>query len=194
MLVDNNEPLKLHDGTLVYPDGRIVSPGEDRMVEIPSNAEARELVVRTRRKLSDLPDVPRTMNAISVILTYTLFGLDDTEISIATNLTVDQISRIRSNEAYTRMHETVVSSILDAESDDVRDIFRQNAREAANVFVHAMKSDKLGVKMNSAAQILDRGGFRPVDVIEHRHQVNGGLRIEIVKKDADTPTIDMGVL
>ena len=47
---------------------------KSQMVEVPTAQEAVRIVTAARRKLSELPEVPRTMNAISVVLSYTLFG------------------------------------------------------------------------------------------------------------------------
>lgn len=195
MLPDADEPLRLADGTLVYPD-RVVAVQKElpRLVEIPTNREAQRLVLQTRRKLSDLPDVPRTLNAVSVIISYTLFGLDDDEICLATNLTIDQLRKIREESAYKMMYENIVASILDAEATQVRDIFVQSSRKAAQTFVNAL--DEPGAMgMAAASQVLDRAGMRPADIIEHRHRVNGGLVIEIIHKDEkkQPPIIDMGI-
>jgi hypothetical protein len=47
--------------------------------------------------------------------------------------------------------------------------------------------------MSAARDILDRSGHRPADVVEHRHRMDGGLVIEVVRRDAvSVPTIDMG--
>jgi hypothetical protein len=45
--------------------------------------------------------------------------------------------------------------------------------------------------MAAARDILDRSGHRPSDVVEHRHRMDGGLVIEIVRRDAVLPIIDM---
>lgn len=195
--------LKLADGTLVYPDGRVVPPSGDeevgatpRIVAVPTHREAQQLVVSTRRKLADLPDVPKTMNAVSVILSYTLFGLDDDEISVATGLSTMQVRNIRSGEAYSIMHGDIVRSIVAAETDDVRDMFMKHSRDAASTVINAMTNEKLrmDVRMKAATDVLDRAGFRPNDVVEHRHKMEGGLVIEVVKKDGrEMPVIDMEV-
>jgi hypothetical protein len=47
-------------------------------------------------------------------------------------------------------------------------------------------------RMAAARDILDRSGHRPSDVVEHRHRMDGGLVIEIVRRDgAVVPTIEM---
>jgi hypothetical protein len=180
----------------VYPDGRVDNAdGTTRdtpLIEVPSPTEAVRIVTAARRKLSELPEVPRTMNAISVVLSYTLFGLDDEEIAIATGLSVEQIGRIKVGDPYTQMHDAVVRTVLDSETNVVRELFAKNARNAAQVVVRAMEEGTRADRMAAAKDILDRSGHRPSDVVEHRHRMDGGLVIEIVKRDgAQMPVIDM---
>ena len=209
-----DEPLRLADGRLVHPGGHIVDPRkiaqrveaelraqEDELppprtpglMEIPSNKDAQRIIIQTRRKLADLPEVPRTMNAISAVISYTLFGLDDAEIAIAVGLTEKQVGNIKMTDAYSSMYGALVQSIMDAEMNDVRDIFRQHSRVAANVMVDSLHNGGRGDRMAAAKDFLDRAGHRPADVVEHRMRVEGGLVIEVIKRD-DTkqpPTIDV---
>jgi len=188
-----SDPLRLADGSLVYPDGRLEAEAPVR-VEVPTPAEAQRIVVAARRKLSELPEVPKTMNAVSVILSYTLFGLDEEEIAIATSLTIDQIGRMKKSDAYQQMHDAIVRSVLDSETSVVRDLFVKNAKSAAQVIVRAMDEGTRADRIAAAKDILDRSGHRPSDVVEHRHKLDGGLVIEIVRKEVSTmPLIDMEV-
>ena len=189
-----SRPLRLADGRLVYPEGETSTGPEPNSVavEIPSADDAVRIVTAARRKLSELPEVPRTMNAVSVILSYSLFGLDDEEIAIATGLTVEQIGRIKLGDAYTQMHDAVIRTVLESETNVVRELFVKKARDAAQVVVRAMQEGSRADRLAAAKDILDRSGHRPSDVVEHRHRMDGGLVIEIVKRDgAQVPTIDM---
>lgn len=198
-LPDDNEPLRLADGSLIYPGGRDPRMGArgnepSRMVEIPTHSEAQRIITATRRKVSDLPEVPRTMNAVGAILSYSLFGLDDEEISIAIGVPIEQVGRIKMSDAYTQMYDAVVRTVLDSETDVVRELLAKNAKAAANVMVDALAAGTRQDRMAAARDILDRSGHRPADVVEHRHRVDGGLVIEYVKRDqVNAPTIDMGV-
>jgi len=196
-----NEPLRLADGSVVYPGGSIIGPGtaapaSSGFIEVPTHAEAQKIVSATRRKLADLPEVPRTMNAVGAVLAYSLFGLDDEEIAIATGLSVDQVGRLKVSDPFTQMHDTVVRTIIDSETNVVRDLLAKNARSAAATMVEALQAGSRSDRMAAARDILDRAGHRPADIVEHRHRVDGGLVIEYVKRGADTevPTIDMGSL
>lgn len=185
-------PLQLADGRIVLPDGRVTEVNEPQFVEVPTHQEAQKIITAARRKLSELPEVPRTMNTVSVVLSYTLFGLDEDEIAIATRLSVAQIGRIKVSDPYTQMHDVIVKTVLDAETSVVRELFQKNARNAAQVVVRAMDEGSRADRMAAARDILDRSGHRPSDVVEHRHRMDGGLVIEIVRRDqTQLPTIDM---
>lgn len=197
MLAAPSEPLKLADGRLVYPDGSIVDPSDappvTQYVEIPSNLEAQKLVTSARRKLADLPDVPKTMNTVSVVLSYALFGLDDVEIALATGMSETQVGIVKMHAAYQEMHDAVVGSIIASETDDVRQLFQVNARRATNTLLDVLARSKSEVnKISVARDILDRAGHRPADVVEHRHKLDGALTINIVTRDKNAiPTIDL---
>lgn len=192
-LADGNEPLRLADGSLVYPGGTGSRTAIEHFTEIPTHREAQRIITATRKKIADLPEVPKTMNAVGIVLSYTLFGLDDEEIAIATKLSVDQVGRIKLSDPYTQMHETIVRTVLDSETDVVRELLAKNARSAASVMVDALQAGSRTDRMAAARDILDRSGHRPADVVEHRHRVDGGLVIEYVRRGvADAPTIDMG--
>ncbi len=197
-LVDNNAPLRLADGTLVYPDNRIIRPDEEdtqdeqAMVEIPTNAEAQRMVTQVRRKVADLPDVPKTTNVVAVVLSYTLFGLSDEDIAITTNLTVSQVENIKQLRAYSEIYDAVVQGIRETEATSVREVFSQHALKSANVIVNRLSSRDPTQQLVAAREVLDRAGFRPADIVEHRHSMEGGLTIEIIRKDNTvTPTIDL---
>jgi len=193
-LADHNEPLRLADGSFVFPGGRITRGEAEAYVEIPTHREAQRVITATRRKVSDLPEVPKTMNAIGAVLSYTLFGLDDEEIAIATGFTIDQIGRIKVSDPYGSMHEAIVRTILDSETNVVRELLAKNARSAAEVMVDSLQAGSRKDRMDAAKDILDRSGHRPADVVEHRHRVDGGLVIEYVKRGEEkVPTIDMEI-
>lgn len=190
-LANNGEPLRLADGRVVYPGGDISDPR--KMVEVPTHQEAQRIITSTRRKVADLPALPKQMNAVSVVLSYVLFGLDDEEIAIATGLSAAQVHRIKASDPYSHLYDAVVKTVLDNEANTVREVFAKNAKRAANTVVEALDGGTRADRMAAARDILDRSGHRPADVVEHRHRMDGGLVIEIVRRDnADAPTIDMG--
>lgn len=204
--------LRLADGRLVYRGGRVVVPGTgfspaavDGTVidsagvlahqQLGSATDVSSFEVHTRRHLKDIPDSIRNSNACALVCAYKLFGLDDYETCQALNITDEQLERIRESETYVFIHTAIVRSVLDAETDNVRDVFRQHAKSAANVLVDTLYNGTRGERTSAAKDFLDRSGHRPVDIVEHRHRMEGGLVIEVVKKNRDeqAPTIEMEV-
>lgn len=208
---DDQPLLRLADGKLVYRGGRVVEPGtgfvsthgiNDEIIDTasvsarqmpPSATDAQSYEVHTRRHLKEIPDTIRNANACALVVSYVLFGLDDFEITQALSITDEQLERIKDSETYVFIHQAVVRSVLDAETDNVRDIFRQHAKTAAHVLVDTLHNGTRGERTSAAKDFLDRSGHRPVDIVEHRHRMEGGLVIEVVKKNRDdqAPVVDM---
>lgn len=186
-LVDSElEPLVLADGTKIDPaDGKVIRDRRKGFVEIPSNSEAQQIVVRTRRSLADLPMPPQQLSGVALVAFYTLFGLGDQEIAIACGekITVEQIRRIRTLDVYREFMASAKSTILETEKETVRDIFMQNAAGAAQRIVEAAESDNDVLAFKASQDILDRAGHRPADIVEHKHSMADALQIVLIKKD-----------
>lgn len=188
-LPQQNEPLRLADGRVVYPGGDVVDTRAATRVDAE---EQRILPARVRRKVSDLPAPPQQMNTIATVLAYTLYGLDTEEVTTATRLGTAIIEKIKDSDPYKQMLDAILRAALDQETDAVRDIITKNAKRAALTVVDSLDAGSRADRMAAARDILDRSGLRPADVVEHRHRMDGGLVIEIVKRDTDpVPTIDM---
>lgn len=194
MLPDANEPLRLANGTLVDANGRVVKekPAQ-RMTMVPSNTQARELVIKANRRIADLPALPDRMNGLSAILVYTMFGLADTEIAVATGLTIEQIKTIRSHDAYHKLQEDVTANIIAADQDRIRSVINQHTDTAINRVVSLMESEDDKTALKASQDILDRGGHRPVDIVHHKHSLEGTLRVVHVEKKSthNIPVIDV---
>lgn len=181
-LADINEPLVLADGTKIDPrDGTIIEDAPV-LVEVPSHTEAVKLVTQTRRRIADLPDIPNRMHVVGAVLAYKLFGLDEVEIALATGMTEEQVGRIIVSDAYSQLHSKAVEGILQSDAENVRNLFAQGARAAAqNVVKLAQSNNALGFR--AAKDVLDRAGMRPADVVEHRHRLDGELHIVHIRRD-----------
>lgn len=193
-LAQSGEPLRLADGSLVYPDGTVKKPAR-QYVEVPSHSEAQRIVTSTRRKLLDMPAPPKTMNAVGIILTYTLFGLEDDEIAVAVGTDVDVITRIRKTPAYKQMQDVIVQSIIENEGADIRTQFARMAKKAAQRVEELVESDDEQIALAASKDALDRGGHRPADIVLHKHSMEGELTIVHLKRDVvkgtDGMVIDM---
>ena len=190
MLPQGTEPLVLADGTKINPiDGAIVT--DEILVEVPNTEQIKREIVSARKRISDLPVPPNQMNTLSVVISYTLFGISDDDISYTLNIAPDQLKRIKSSDAYADLQTQFIKSIMDSDLADVRSLFVQRSRTAADRVFSLMDSESEATRMMAAKDVLDRAGQRPVDVVEHRHRMEGGLTIEYVEKKDDLPTIDI---
>ena len=187
------EPLVLADGTKINPlDGKILK--DDILVEVPNTREIQRDIVAARKRIADLPLPPEQMNTLSLVMAYTVFGLSDKDIGSILSISEDQINNIKMNDAYNELQGNLVQSIVHSDSTHVRDLFVLNSKTSAQLFVDTVNDSDMGIgtRLSAANNILDRAGHRPADIVEHRHKVEGGLRIEYVKKeDQDIPTIDI---
>lgn len=180
----SGEPLVLADGTVVYPGGKTVKPPRvTPMVEVPSNTKAQRLVAATRRKLVDLPAVPKQMNIMSVVIMYTMLGIQDHEIALATELTIDQIKLIKEHEIYGRLLEDIASNIVAQDTNALQTVIASHAKAAVDKIVEHLDNEEGKVSLGAAKDLLDRAGFRPIDQVEHKHTMEGGLTIRVIKRD-----------
>lgn len=187
-LSDQDAVLKLADGTLVMPDSSLRKPNAPKMIMVPTNTEAQKIIHNANKRLADLPTLPGHMHTISVVLVYSLWGLVDEDIAVATGLTKQQIATIRAHEAYATLQRDMVASIVRSDQDDVRNLIAQHSRAALATVVELMDSDDDKVKLGASNSILDRAGHRPNDIVEHRHTMESALRIEVIKRD-ETQTV-----
>jgi len=216
-LPEANQPLRLANGTIIMPnDGMRRVEKQQAKAEKEARESARPTVrvreadvvvgvdtasvfadtkvqVAAQRRLSDLPETPRNMNPVCVIVAYTMFGLSVPDIATATNLSEEQVENIQLCDAFVSLRDTLVASVLDADATTVREAFSKQARTAVSVIVDSMHNGARATRMSAAKDILDRAGHRPADIVDHRHSVHGGLVIEVIKKSEgeSVPTIEM---
>lgn len=194
-LVEGNEPLELADGTFIDPSNGLPVQKEEEFVEVPSNTELLERAITVRRRLSDFPAPPKEMNMLSVVMSYTLYGLSDRDIAIATGLTEEQVGSIKMLDIYKEYQNEILKGLLESDADAVRDLFVKGSHVAALKINNLVNSEDDTTAMSASKDVLDRAGHRPADIIEHRHRVEGGLTIEIVKRsDKPIPTLDLEVM
>jgi hypothetical protein len=194
MLANADEPLILADGTKIDPSsGKVVREKKyGSMIAIPAPSEAQDIVARTRRGVQDMPVPPQQMNGISLVCFYAMWGLNKQDIAIQLNITVSQVENIQKLPEYKKLREDLFKSVMETEANDVRGILQQKARDAATKIIDTMDEEG-ALGFAAAKDILDRGGHRPADVVEHRHSLDNALQIEFIQKapvDHIVPVID----
>jgi len=187
------QALQLKSGiNISFDNGKPIKEHKPTLVEVPTHREAQRVVTNVRKELSELPAPPKQMNAASTILSYELFGLSSFDIAIATNITETQVANIQKSEIYKELKDNVVTNIMQQDADDIRGLVQQQSRYALDNVVQLMSSEMDNIALAASKDILDRAGHRPSDVVEHKHSMEGGLMIEIIRKEVnDTPLIDI---
>jgi hypothetical protein len=182
-----NAPMIADDGTLIAP----TAATSFARIEIPSNSQAQRLVTNTRRKLIDLPAVPKQMNSFAIILVYTASGLSDAEIGVATGLTTAQIANIRTNTAYTQLEEYVIQAAQEQSKSDVQAILAQAEIKSANRISSLTNSLDEKIALAASKDVLDRRGHVPKQQIDVNAEMRKTFRIEFVDRRGEQPVIDM---
>lgn len=173
--------------TITLPNGKIVTkiePNQNKdALILKSNTQLQIEEAKARRKIDDLPIKNSKMNTISVVLSYYLFGLSNKDISLITKLPEEQINSIIMLPAFSEMLQSVTKSIIEKDTDDVRNFIATQTKKAAKKVVDIMENASPKFALEAAKDILDRGGHRPVDIVEHINRMDGELRIVHIKKD-----------
>jgi hypothetical protein len=186
-LPDANEPLRLPDGTVVVPS---VASTFTR-VAVPSNSQAQRLVSNTHRKLAELPALPKQLNSYAAILVYTASGLSDAEISVATKFTVEQITLLRAQPAYSQLEQFIIETVKQEAATEVKSILLNGEVKAATRVVELIDSEDDKVALAASKDLLDRGGHKAAEKLDIRADMLNTFRIEVVDKRGNVPTIDM---
>ena len=186
--------VQLADGSRVCTQtGQVMKEDdEEEVVVIPSATEAIRAVERVNKRISDLPVPPKQMNVVSLVMSYSLFGLSDNDIGIAIGLSIEQIGRIKMSDAYGDVRETIVENIIESDAEAVRTMFTDASKGAVNKLIEIANKADDKTALGAVNSILDRAGHRPADVQEHRLIADGGLKIEFIqRKDEELPAIDI---
>lgn len=195
MLADpNDDILILADGTKIErATGKVLKDKKpSSVIEIPSPRAAQEIVAKTRRGIADMPVAPQQMNAISLCVFYTMWGLTPQDIAIQLGVSTQQVNTIKKLPEFQRLYDDIFKGVMETEANDVRGFFQQNARNAARKIVE-LADEEGALGFAASKDILDRAGHRPADVVEHRHRLDNALQIEVIRKDENKqliPVID----
>lgn len=189
-LPDPNAPMVLADGAEIAPS----ATSSFARIEIPSNTDAQRIVSATRRKLVDLPALPKQINAYAAVLIYTASGLSDDEISVATGFTAQQIRKLRTQPAYTELETIVIDAVRANTAETVTTILAEKETHAARKLGDLIDSEDHKVALAATNSLLDRRGHTAKQQIDVRMQMENTFRIEYVdKRGVENAVIDLKV-
>ncbi len=179
--------------TIDLPTGEKINAETGEVITNPPAIRDDLTVAKSRRA----DDLPQHGTIFAVIAALQLWGLNKVEIAQAIRKPFEFVEAVIANEAYRLFRSELIDGVLEAEVEDVRQIFIQNSAKAARGLTAMLDSVVPEVKLTATKEVLDRAGFRPADIVEHRHRIENDLRIVYVgdKKDeiaADFVEIDHG--
>lgn len=204
--IEKGKPIVLKNGSTILPgdgSGSIVISAEDaeqekenqkiigeitNLLQSPFDNEHTSTV---RRSLADIGVEFNHMNVIMLVFSYATWGLDDHAIARILGVATNQVDAIKSSDLYNKTREEFLESLRYAEQASVHGYIQAKAQTAATVLVSSLTSRKEENRIAAAKDLLDRGGFRPIDRTEHSIKFEDELRIRYVQDDAKVPTIDL---
>lgn len=173
-----NDILTLPDGTRVRSNGEIV------------NEEVKEprafQIIRNR----DIAELPADGRAFALLVSLELFGLSRGSIAEYLDKSLEQITSIMNSKEYIAFRDEVIDGALEVETGDVRKTFVAHSAKAAKKMVKLLDATNPEAQAFAMKEVLDRAGFRPVDIVEHRIKHENDLRIVYVEDTKPKQTID----
>lgn len=193
--------VTLYDGRQIDPTtGKVVA--DPRRSDASLHAETSVPRVVTRRTSVDLLLPGPQMRLIAALAALDLWGLAHSDLAELFGLSEDKLKLIAGETQFQTFQKQLIRSILDSELEEVRDNIAAVARRASIRVMDMLDSDEADPKtiLRAAQDILDRSGMRPVDIVEHRHTMQGGFKIVYEKagsaidsvKDVDFKEINNG--
>jgi hypothetical protein len=149
-----------------------------------------------RRGLVDLPADSKAVTTAGVVWLYFTLGINDAEIAEATGLKLSQVDMIKGLQLFTQLDILLKQNINAMQADDVQKRIDALAAASLSKLEDIMDDEETrpATKARVAMNMLDRGGYSPTHVMEHRHSLEGGLVIRHIREVAQPkvmPAIDI---
>ena len=139
-----------------------------------------------RRGLVDLPADSKAVTTAGVVWLYFTLGINDAEIAEATGLKLSQVDMIKGLQLFQQLDMLLKDNLAAMEADDVQKRIDRMSGKALDGLEDILQDDetKPATKSRIYMNMLDRGGFSPKQVMEHRHTLDGGLTIRHIREIA----------
>jgi len=149
-----------------------------------------------RRGLVDLPADSKAITTAGIVWLYFNLGINDAEIAEATGLKISQVDMIKGLQLFGQLDHLIKDNIAALQADSVQKRIDSLSADALNTLEDMMEHEdtRPATKARIAMNMLDRGGFSPKQVMEHRHSMEGGLVIRHIREIAQPkhmPTVDI---
>src|SRR5687768_4424288 len=159
------QPLTLPDGTVVLPD---VDPDTGSKVvtkeELEAEAEIKDALDEPmdndytqlyQRTLADVSVEHQRMNAIMLMVGYTMWGLNIHAIARLMNVDAETVERIQDIDLFQETKTQLIEAIRYAETATVHGYLASQAHKAARVVAATLANPSGDLKLAAAKDILD---------------------------------------
>lgn len=180
------EPIRLLDGTLVYPDGTIEEPKTLTPEERVEVMEHRRKLAVLKTSIADLPVQGNVANVYTTMITYELIGLNHADIAFLLGTSIAHISAVVKLSDYLLMKDLIINKLYETEKSDAKAIIAQAAPFAAAKLVGTMREKgALGYMASKDVLAFNKINDKPVN------DAMRTLEIVILKKDdVDKRSVD----
>jgi hypothetical protein len=149
-----------------------------------------------RRSLVDLPADSKAVTTAGVVWLYFTLGINDAEIAEATGLKLSQVDMIKGLQLFHQLDLLLKDNIQALQSESVQKRIDAMSSKALDGLENLLEDEETrpATRARVLMNMLDRGGFSPKQVTEHRHSLEGGLVIRHIREVAQPkhmPTIDV---
>jgi len=149
-----------------------------------------------RRNLIDLPADTKAVTTTGVVWLYFTLGINDAEIAEATGLKMSQVDMIKGLQLFQQLDLLLKDNIAALDASDVQKRIDRMSGKALDGLEDILEDEetKPATKSRILMNMLDRGGFSPKQVMEHRHSLEGGLTIRHIREIAQPkhmPTVEI---
>jgi len=149
-----------------------------------------------RRGLVDLPADSKAVTTAGVVWLYFNLGISDAEIADATGLKLSQVDMIKGLQLFNQLDVLLKDNLAALTAENVQKRIDNFAGKALDGLEDLLTDAETrpATKSRIFMNMLDRGGYSPKQVTEHRHSMDGGLTIRHIREiqqPKNMPTIDV---
>lgn len=150
-----------------------------------------------RTNIVDLPADPKAVTTSAVVWMYYMLGLSDHDIADATGLTLPQIEHVKGLKLFDQLTDRVTRNMAVLVEQDMQGRISRMSGKALDSIEDIIDDGEVdaAIKLRASQDMLDRAGFSPKQIIEHKHKVEGGLIIKYIEDEQDNtssvPAVDI---
>ena len=174
-----SDTLILPGGIEILPDGTRRDPASETAELVVNSKDSVALVEKMRRNLGDMPDIPRNMNPVCCVLTYTSCGLSNADIATALETTEEIVERLKASDIYVQLEKMFDERIFEDEQRTARHLISKHTATAARKMVGLVNSTSGDLALAASRDVLRIGG------VDKSTQSAGLTEFKIVMIDGD---------